>query len=77
MGQHANFAWNLPEGKPDGKGVRTYPDAVVHSALLMDIRRELQQLNRILGCANFLRLPHTVEKIRQNTAKPRAKKVKE
>jgi hypothetical protein len=40
-----------------------------HTALLMDIRDELQTLNRLLGCPNFTGIPHTLNHIMQNTKK--------
>ena len=43
-------------------------------AVLMDIRDELQVLNLLLGCANFLRIPSVLESIRRNTATPRKSK---
>jgi hypothetical protein len=67
-----NINWKVPT---TATGAILDWDAV-QLAILMDIRRELRRLNRILGCNNFLRLPHDVNQIRCNTAKPRAKKVK-
>ncbi len=40
-------------------------------AVLMDIRHELQRLNDLLHCPNFLSIPHKLDAIRCNTAKPR------
>jgi hypothetical protein len=37
--------------------------------VLGDIRRELQTLNRLLGCTNFTTLPQTLREIRDNTKK--------
>lgn len=48
----------------------------VHTALLMDIRDELKQLNGLLGCPNFVEIPRTLRAIRRNTAKPRGKKTR-
>lgn len=42
-------------------------------AVMMDIRDELQTLNRLLGCPNFTQIPATLRAIRRNTAKPRSK----
>ena len=36
-------------------------------AVLMDIRRELRTLNRLLGCANFNAIPHVLRNIEKNT----------
>jgi hypothetical protein len=40
-------------------------------AVLMDIRVELQTLNRVLACPNFQAIPQTLKRISRNTAKPR------
>jgi hypothetical protein len=40
-------------------------------AVLMDIRDELQTLNRLLHCPNFTQIPTVLRSIRRNTAKPR------
>jgi hypothetical protein len=44
-------------------------------AVLIDIREELQTLNALLRCPNFLSIPARLETIARNTRKPR-KKVK-
>lgn len=43
--------------------------------VLMDIRGELQRLNALLHCHNFVRIPHVLDKIESNTKrrKPKAK----
>ena len=44
-------------------------------AVLMDIRDELQRLNRLLSCPNFVGIPHTLKTIsRKLPAKKRARK---
>jgi len=43
-------------------------------AVLMDIRRELRRLNGTLNCTNFLNIPHTLNRISANTAKPKKRK---
>jgi hypothetical protein len=45
-------------------------------AVLMDIRDELQALNRLLNCPNFTRIPHTLHEIRRSVTKRRYKKRK-
>lgn len=40
----------------------------VNTAILLDIRDELQTLNRLLACPNFIGIPATLRKIRTNTA---------
>lgn len=42
-------------------------------AVLQDIRDELQQLNRLLGCANTIAIPEVLRAIRRNTAPKRRK----
>lgn len=46
----------------------------IHAVLLMDIRDELKRLNRTLACPNFLGIPHTLTRIRENTAKPKRRR---
>ena len=57
--------WTLPE-------TATYDSAQL--AVLMDIRDELKQLNRVFGCANFLNIPNELRKIEANTRKRKAVK---
>jgi len=76
MPRLANIEWSLPEGKPVAGGALEHSWEAIQTAILMDIRQEIQKLNRILGCANFLEVPHVLRAIRRNTAKPQAKKVK-
>jgi len=45
----------------------------VKLAVLMDIRDELQTLNRLLGCSNFVNIPNVLIAIKANTAKPKRK----
>jgi len=42
-------------------------------AVLMDIRDELQALNRLLNCHNALDIPRILRQIRANTSKPKRK----
>lgn len=65
----ANRNWNV--GGDDGKA-RDWD--CVKIAVLMDIRDELQKLNRLLGCSNFLSIPATLRSIRRNTHKLRPPK---
>ena len=41
----------------------------IRAALLMDIRDELQTLNRLLSCRNFLDIPGQLRTIAKNTEK--------
>lgn len=63
MARHANIDWNLPEGTP------THQWSSIHAALLMDLRDELQRLNRLLQCSNFQNIPRTLRAIQRNTTK--------
>lgn len=57
-------------------------DGDIHSsghgtlALLQDIRTELQRLNGILSCPNFLNIPHKLDRIRIATARIPVRKKK-
>lgn len=62
MARHKNGQWDLHDP------VKIWDE--VHAALLMDIRDELQTLNRLLGCRNFTRLPFVLDEIAKNTKKP-------
>jgi hypothetical protein len=42
--------------------------------VLMDIREELQKLNRLLNCGNFLGIPYSLNKIAKNTTRKRRAK---
>ena len=44
--------------------------------VLMDIRGELQRLNRLLQCPNFLRIPTTLRGIQRGTNRIPARKRK-
>lgn len=41
--------------------------AGAQTAVLMDIRDELQKLNTTLNCPNFIRIPSTLDQIVRNT----------
>jgi hypothetical protein len=66
--KHANVVWGLIE-KGKGPGGSSYGYGTIHSALLMDIRDELQKLNALLSCRNFVAIPSTLERIARNTVK--------
>lgn len=53
--------------KTDRDGLTSIDDA--HLAVLMDLRDELQQLNRLLSCTNFTGIPTTLRTIARNTTK--------
>jgi hypothetical protein len=56
-----NRNWNVAEA--DGS-VPTWDR--IQLAVLMDIRDELQELNRLLGCRNFIEIPATLRGIRKD-----------
>lgn len=65
---HKNATWNVALDNPSW-------DAA-HAAILMDIRDELQKLNGLFRCMNFLNIPFKLDKIVKNTSKPKRKKKK-
>lgn len=46
----------------------------VQVALLMDIRDELQALNRVMQCHNTQRIPRVLDVIALNTRRPKKKR---
>ena len=67
--KHFGTEWQITEN--DNGSVPT-PDAQL--AVLMGIRFELQRLNRLLHCHNFMDIPRKLERIKRNTAKKRKPK---
>lgn len=45
-----------------------------HASILMDIRDELKNLNRLLRCDKFLSFPAVLREIERHTRKPRKTK---
>ena len=74
MARHANVKWNLPEGVRQPDGSTTHKWEAIHSALLMDLRDELQSLNVLLHCSNFVNIPAKLERIARNTEKKSKRK---
>lgn len=62
-----NLVWRVGQKNADGSYTS---ESVNHSqlAVLMDIRDELQQLNRTLACPNFQAIPHHISRIARDTA---------
>jgi hypothetical protein len=60
-----NVDWDLPKRDLTWEHAQT--------AVLMDIRRELQTLNRLLHCKNFTSIPQYLRDIRRHTTKPKKK----
>ena len=63
-----NVNWQL---NVDSLGRVSNEDA--HLAVLMDLREELQRLNQILMCPNFLAIPRKLDAICHNTKKKKRK----
>lgn len=55
--------WNLPEGTLNSNGGRTHSWESIHTALLLDIRDELKQLNATLGCYRVARMSDDINRI--------------
>lgn len=69
MHDYSNVTWTIKRN-PDG----TISQSDAHLAVMMDIRTELQKLNRVLYCPNFTAIPGILRTIRRNTTKPRRRK---
>lgn len=63
-----NIDWDLADKNGD---IGTWER--VQIAVLMDVRRELQTLNRLLACPNFISIPATLRQIQQNTEQNKRK----
>jgi hypothetical protein len=66
--QIANIDWSVV----DKDGNITWERVTI--AVLMDIRAELQKLNRVMQCHNTQDIPTILRGIRRNTTKPKRKK---
>lgn len=60
-----NVNWTVAD---EQGGVPTWERVTI--AVLMDIRDELQLLNRLLHCRNFQNIPRKLDRIGRNTTKP-------
>jgi hypothetical protein len=68
MARYKNNPWELPEGK-----LQTWEQ--VNSALLMDIRDELQAIRHLMECPNIQKGFIAMQQVAKNTKrKPRKKK---
>ena len=63
MPKHRNVDWALAE--TDEGALQNWD--MVSIAVLMDIRKELQHLNSIFDCTNFLSIPAKLDRIGRNT----------
>lgn len=66
-GRLRNRDWDVWEGD------NGYDHNAVDRAIALDIRQELRNLNQLLGCHNFVRIPQVLDDIRSHT-KPKRKK---
>ncbi len=64
--QARNVEWAVAD---ENGGVETWERIGI--AVLMDIRRELRQLNIVLACPNFTGIPRTLKTIARNTTRKR------
>jgi hypothetical protein len=62
-----NFHWKTRTSENFYMNAQHYRMASL--ATLMDIRDELQTLNRLLSCTNFVNIPRTLRQIAQQTKK--------
>lgn len=65
----ANGYWNT---RNESNAAPTVEHCVLE--VLMDIRRELSSVNRLLNCSNAVRIPHVLDQIQKNTKKPKRRK---
>ena len=63
--ERVNGEWNTPE--------HGFTWEHVEIEVLMDIRGQLQTLNRLLGCPNFTGIPASLRTIARQTKPPKAK----
>ena len=72
--RHRNANWVLEAVRKD----KTVPVADVQLAILMDLRDELQTLNRLLRRGDFIRIPSVLDSVERNTRKrkPKQKRAK-
>ena len=69
MARHRNANWTLSgsDSPLDEREPQSWEQVSI--AVLMDIREELQRLNSLLHCHNFLEFPRVLRQIRRNTTK--------
>jgi len=72
--RHKNGNWQLPTNAQTGR-IDSWDSVKI--AILMDIRDELQSLNSLFRCPNFVGFPRLLRDIRRNTTRrkrsPRAR----
>lgn len=68
MSNFKNMDWEIKKGNLPNS-VASVNEASL--AVLMDIRDELQKLNSVFSCSNFVQIPQVLKDIRKNTNKRR------
>ncbi len=63
--------WDVPTRSENGTSF-TWEHVAIH--VLMDIRAELQKLNRVFACPNFQAVPRILRRISANTSKPKRRR---
>lgn len=76
MARHKNQDWSMPEGTPNGKGGSTHSWESIHASIAMDVRDELQRLNALLQCKNFISIPGELRAIKRELATMRKERAK-
>jgi hypothetical protein len=69
MARHKNLDWKLADLNSNGG----LSEIHIQIALLMDLRDELQRLNSLLHCPNFIAIPRKLDRIMRNTTRKRRK----
>jgi len=69
MARFKDVNWTLP-ANTDGS-IKSWE--AVNLAVLMDIRDQLEVLNRVFACPNFQAVPQLLKAIKANTTKPKRK----
>ncbi len=67
---------SLPSFQKNIDGGCTMSNEDWQTVIQVRILRELEKLNRLLACPNFIGIPQTLRAIKKNTTKPRKRKVK-
>ena len=62
--RHKDSRWIVSDSQ-DSSNVSSWDQ--IQCAILMDIRDELQRLNRLLHCGNFQAIPRHLSRIQLNT----------
>jgi hypothetical protein len=73
MPRFKDVNWDLP-GDGQNNRVNTWEQAGI--AVMMDVRDELKQLNRLLNCRNFLQIPWELYEIRKAVQRKKRKPAK-